>query len=56
MMKDYSFFSYDANEALHMSDREKRIILGCLDEIRAELANNIDRHTKQILHNDRRRG
>lgn len=49
MMKDYSFFSYDANEALHMSDREKRIILGCLDEIRAELANNIDRHTKQIV-------
>lgn len=48
-MKDYSFFSYDANEALHMSEKEKKIILGCIEEIKTELANNIDRHTKQIV-------
>lgn len=49
MMKDYRFFSYDVNEALHMSEREKGIILNCTDEIRAELSLNIDRHTKQIV-------
>lgn len=45
----YSFFSYDSNEALHMSDREKEIVLGCLAEIKAELELCIDRHTRKIV-------
>lgn len=45
----YSFFSYDSNEALHMSDREKTIILNCFSEIKAELELNIDKHTKKIV-------
>lgn len=49
VIKDYSFFSYDVNEALHMSDREKGIILNCFHLIADELDNNIDRHTKQIV-------
>lgn len=49
MMKEYSFFSYDVNEALHMSDREKRVVQTCIGELVAELDNNIDRHTKQIV-------
>lgn len=48
-MKDYSFFSYDSNEALHMSEREKQIILNCFHEISAELEHAIDKHTKQII-------
>jgi transcriptional regulator, AraC family len=48
-IKDYSFFSYDSNEALHMSEREKEIILNCFHEIAAELEHAIDRHTKQII-------
>ena len=48
-MKDYTFFSYESNEALHMSDRERRIILNCFHEIREELENAIDKHTKQIV-------
>ena len=36
-MKDYSFFSYEANEALHMSERERQIILNCYLEIQEEL-------------------
>lgn len=48
-MKDYSFFSYASNEALHMSEREKQIILNCFREIGAELDHSIDRHTKQII-------
>ena len=48
-MKDYSFFSYSSDEALHMSEREKQIILNCFREIREELEHAIDRHTKQIV-------
>lgn len=48
-MKDYTFFSYDSNEALHMSEREKKIILNCFHEIAAELEHAIDRHTKHII-------
>lgn len=48
-MKDYNFFSYDSNEALHMSEREKQIILNCFHEISAELEHAIDKHTKQII-------
>lgn len=44
-MADYSFFSYDSNEALHMSDREKTIMLNCFHEIREELDHAIDKHT-----------
>lgn len=48
-MKDYTFFSYDSNEALHMSEREKQVILNCFHEIAAELEHAIDKHTKQIV-------
>lgn len=48
-MKDYNFFSYASNEALHMSEREKQIILNCFREIGAELEHAIDKHTKQII-------
>lgn len=45
----YSFFSYGSNEALHMSDKERNIILNCFREIKAELEISIDRHTKKIV-------
>lgn len=48
-MKGYSFFSYSSNEALHMSEREKTIILNCFQEIHEELDAVIDKHTKQIV-------
>lgn len=48
-MKDYSFFSYSSDEALHMSEREKAIVLNCFHEIRAELEHAVDKHTKQII-------
>lgn len=48
-MKDYTFFSYSSNEALHMSEREKQIILNCFHEIREELEHPVDKHTKQIV-------
>lgn len=48
-MKRYTFFRYESNEALHMSDREKQIIMDCFSEIRSELEHPIDKHTKEIV-------
>lgn len=48
-MKDYTFFSYEANESLHMSDREQQIILDSFHEIREELTHPIDKRSKSIL-------
>lgn len=48
-IKDFSFFAYDSNEALYMSDDEKKIIKDCLRMISAELSGPTDRHTKQIV-------
>ena len=48
-MKDYTFFSYESNEALHMSDRERQIVINCFNEIREELEHAIDKHSKQIV-------
>ncbi len=48
-MRDYSFFSYTSNEALHTSEQERQTIIGCMREIRAELQRPIDRHSKRII-------
>lgn len=48
-MKDYTFFSYESNEALHMSERERQIVINCFNEIREELEHAIDKHSKQII-------
>ena len=48
-MKDYSYFSYSCDEALHMSEREKVVVFNCFREIREELEHVIDKHTKQIV-------
>lgn len=48
-MKEYTFFSYSSNEALHMSEREKAIILNCFRDIKEELEYVIDKHTRQIV-------
>ena len=48
-MKDYSFFSYESNESLHMSEREKGTIIHCFQEIKEELEHSIDKHSKSIV-------
>ena len=48
-MGDYSFFGYESNEALHMSDREKQLILQCFHDIQEELSHPFDKHTKRIV-------
>lgn len=48
-MHDYSFFSYDVNEALHLSDKEKSIVIDCFSKIEYELDQNIDKHSKELI-------
>ena len=48
-IRDYSFFSYRSNEALHLSETERRTVLDSLDKIAAELAHPADRHSKRLI-------
>jgi AraC-like DNA-binding protein len=48
-MHDYSFFGYQSNEALHLSDRERQIVLDCLNKIEYELQHAIDKHSKKLI-------
>ena len=48
-MKDYTFFSYDVHEALHLSELERQIVLDCLSKIDYELKHAIDKHSKSII-------
>jgi len=48
-IQDYSFFSYDIHEALHLSESERKIILDCLSKIRFELEHAIDKHSKTLI-------
>lgn len=48
-IKKYTFFSYEANEALHMSDREREIVINCFLGIREELEHAIDKHSRAII-------
>lgn len=48
-IKQYSFFSYEVNEALHVSEEERQIIIDCLDKVRIELNHPIDKHSKILV-------
>jgi len=46
---DYTFFNYQSNEALHLSERERKIVLDCFSKIEYELQQNIDKHSKKLI-------
>ncbi|WP_370576761.1 helix-turn-helix domain-containing protein [Pedobacter sp. N36a] len=48
-IKDYTFFSYEVNEALHLSKKERKTIFDCLEKIAAETDQNIDKHSKRLI-------
>jgi len=45
----YSFFSYDLHEALHLSDAEKATITQCIENIKAEYGQRIDDHSQSVI-------
>lgn len=48
-IKDYSFFSYEVNEALHLSKKERATINDCFEKIASEINLNIDKHSKTLI-------
>ena len=48
-IKDYTYFSYAINEALHLSDQEKSIVMDCLEKISIELQHAIDKHSRSLI-------
>lgn len=48
-IKSYGFFSYAANEALHLSDKEKKIIFSVFENISEELSNAIDDFSQDLV-------
>lgn len=48
-IKNYGFFSYSVSEALHLSERERGVIMDCLAKIESELEHSIDKHSRQLI-------
>jgi len=48
-IKRYNFFHYEANEALHLTPTEFRIIQNLIEIIDFELDNSMDEHSKDIV-------
>lgn len=49
LIKEYSYFSYNAKEALHLSEQERQIIIDCMKKINTELQYPIDKHSKSLI-------
>ena len=50
-MPRYRFFSYASNEALHLSEEERKTFGECLNMIDAELERPEDRHSRRLIVN-----
>lgn len=48
-IKQYGFFSYSVNEALHLSEKEKATVLAIFKNIQEELENRIDDFSHDVI-------
>ena len=48
-IKNFGFFSYSANEALHLSDKEKQKIISVIENIEQELTSSIDEISQDLI-------
>ena len=48
-IKNFTFFSYDVHEALHLSEKELEIVLECFKKIEFELQQSVDKHSKHLI-------
>ena len=44
----YSFFKYEINEALHLSNKERQFLNTLVDTIEQEIHQNMDRHSQEL--------
>lgn len=48
-INQYSFFNYEVNEALHLSEDERKTIEELLDKIVKEYSQNLDKHSQNLI-------
>ncbi|GGA85068.1 helix-turn-helix domain-containing protein [Puia dinghuensis] len=48
-MDNYGFFSYQIREALHLSEKERKMVLDCFSKIKYELEQGMDKHSKMLI-------
>lgn len=48
-MHQYTFFHYEVNEALHISEEEDKLIRDCVGKIAREYTQSIDKHTQSVI-------
>jgi AraC family transcriptional activator of pobA len=48
-IQEFTFFGYQSNEALHLSKRERNIVLDCFSKIDYELERGVDKHSKRLI-------
>ena len=48
-IENYSFFAYASNEALHLSDEERKTVTEIVEKIEKEFSNNIDAHSQTLI-------
>lgn len=48
-MDTYSYFSYDVNEALHLSPKEEKFFFDLTQKIQEEYSQNIDSHSQTLI-------
>ena len=46
---DYTFFNYEVNEALHLSEKEQSVLNNLVNIIENEIEERIDNHSQQVL-------
>lgn len=46
---DYTFFNYEVNEALHLSEKEESVLNNLVNLIENEINERIDNHSQQVL-------
>lgn len=48
-MKEYGFFNYQSNEALHISEKEKAVVESIIHKIEIELDSNLDDFSEELI-------
>ncbi|UOQ55216.1 helix-turn-helix domain-containing protein [Hymenobacter cellulosivorans] len=48
-IRQYNFFTYSANEALHVSEQEKNLLLALFNTMEAELSSRLDEFSQDVV-------